>query len=114
MRMAAIKSIKITKILWILAGITALGLTVASVRFMVLTNESEDLIGKRVFIAGNQQLSLLRDSARTNAQVVAIIERGASVTITQVDSDGVRPWVYVESEAGSGWIEAAALSESPP
>ena len=114
MRMAAIKSIKITKILWILAGITALGLTVASVRFMVLTNESEDLIGKRVFIAGNQQLSLLRDSARTNAQVVAIIERGASVTITQVDSDGVRPWVYVESEVGSGWIEAAALSERPP
>jgi len=60
------------------------------------------------------QLSLLRDSSRTNAQVVAIIERGASVTITQVDSDGVRPWVYVESVVGSGWIEAAALSESPP
>ena len=101
-------------ILWGLAVIVAVFLTITTINLTKGSASSEDLIGSSVYIAGNEQLSLLRDAPRINAQVTAILERGAIVRITQVDDNGLRVWINVESGQDAGWIEAVHLSDENP
>jgi len=102
------------KIIWTATAITALLLAAASVRLIQLRSGRDILIGQQIYITGNSQLVLLRESAFSSASITAILERGMTVTVVEIETNTRVPWLLVESDTGRGWIEASQTSQEPP
>lgn len=102
------------KIIWAFTALFALLLSAATIRLVMLQNSEDILVGQQVYIAGDNQLVLLRESAFSNSTITAILERGMLVTVVEVETNTREPWLLVESSAGGGWIEAKNVSQEPP
>ncbi|MDH3943313.1 MAG: SH3 domain-containing protein [Anaerolineae bacterium] len=102
------------KVIWIFTALAAVVLAAFTIRYTMLSGSQEALVGQQVYIAGDNQLVLLRESAFSNATITAILERGMLVTVVEVETNTRVPWLLVESNADSGWIEAHNISMEPP
>lgn len=100
--------------LWVLTGIAAITLSIFTVKLYNQIKASEIQEGIEVYIAGDNNIVLLRENPTERSRVSAIIEFGSRVTIMGNDSGLADQWYFVESEAGSGWISANLLSSERP
>jgi hypothetical protein len=102
------------KVLWAVTAVVAVLLSAATIRLYFLKNGQDILVGQQVYIAGDNQLVLLRESPFSSSTITAILELGMPVNVLEVQTNTRVPWLLVESSSGSGWLEAQFISQEPP
>ena len=100
-------------ILWIITGLAAVILLVftLNLRSRALTQEAAGFTGR---ITGLNSAVYLYEQPSTTSRIVTILDLGATVHVSDSDSDGSTEWYYVDSEGAAGWLPASRVSHDPP
>jgi SH3-like domain-containing protein len=68
-----------------------------------------------VYLTGKGFVVQLREQPDQMSRVVAILERGTAVTVTDSFTEGDQTWYHVQkAETSFGWVKAEYVSLSPP
>lgn len=105
---------KVLSGLWILTGLAALVLLVTTIGLAVKAQAQADQ-PITVYLTGKGLVVQLREQPDQMSRVVAILERGTVVTVTDSVTEGDQTWYHVQkAETSSGWVKAEYVSLSPP
>lgn len=101
------------KIAWLLTGIVALILLVATISLTTKTvlNASS---GHTAYLTSPTQLIYLHEEPNAYSKSVAIKEHGTAVTVFQTHRGGNQTWYFVNADETSGWVTESRISTIPP
>lgn len=99
--------------LWILAGVVALILLGATIGliFKAKTQVSQGVTAR---LTGDSSLFHLREQPDSTSRIIAMLERGTAVTVTNSVTKNDQTWYWVEAGDRSGWIQAQYVRLDAP
>ena len=104
---------KLLSRLWILTGLVALVLLVATVSLTSRAASQADQT-VTVYLTGGGRLFQLYEEPDRLARVRSVLDYGTAVEVVDSTKDMDQQWYYVEVEDKSGWIPAEYISLEPP
>ena len=99
--------------LWILAGLVALLLLGATIG-LIVRSRAQVSQGVTAHVTGSSSLFHLREQPDRTSRIVAMLERGTAVTVTNSVTENDQTWYWVETEDRSGWIQAQHVRLDAP
>jgi len=99
--------------LWILTGLVALVLLVATVSLASRAISQTDQT-VTVYLTGSGRLFQLYEEPDRLARIRSVLDYGTAVDVVDSTEDGDQLWYYVEVEDKKGWIPAESVSLKPP
>jgi hypothetical protein len=99
--------------LWILAGLTALILMIATIGLAIRNIKVAD-IGTSAYLVSRMQLIHLHESPNIYSSEVAILESGTHVRIVKSEFTDNRTWYFIQADTGEGWVDSTYVSLTPP
>ena len=99
--------------LWILAALAALALTGATIGLAARAKVQASQ-GTTARLTGKSSLLYLREQPDRASTIVAILERGAGVRVTNSAIKGGQTYYHIETARHSGWIQAEYVSMDRP
>lgn len=104
---------KIISVLWVLAGLVAVVLLVATIGLAVKARDQADR-GVTAYLTSGSKLVILLKQPSQAGIVAAIVERGTAVAIVDAITESDQTWYHVKAGTDSGWVQAEYISLSPP
>ena len=103
---------KLISRLWVLTGLVALVLLVATVSLASrATSQSDQAV--TVYLTGGRLFQLYEEPDRLS-RVRSVLDYGTAVEVVDSTQDMEQQWYYVEVEDKEGWIPAESVSLEPP
>jgi uncharacterized protein YgiM (DUF1202 family) len=105
---------KIRTLLWVLAGVVAVVLAVATFR-LAARARGQNILSQTVYVTAQRGAVGLRTEPDEDAPVVAALVRGSAVTIIEVSTQGTQTWYRIQKGSMKpGWVPADFVSRNPP
>jgi SH3-like domain-containing protein len=104
---------RVLRYLWILTGLVALVLAAATVG-LIARARAQVRHGVAAQLAGGSSLFHLREQPAPNSRIVAILERGTTVTVTNSVTENDYTWYRVQAGEQAGWIQAQYVRLDTP
>ena len=101
------------KVAWLLTGIVAAILLIATIALTVKTVQNASS-GYTAYLTSPTQLIHLHEEPNAYSKSVAIKEHGTAVTVLQTRRGGSQTWYFVNADEISGWVSEARISSIPP
>ena len=101
------------KIAWLLTGIVAALLLIATIALTVKT-VLNTTSGYTAYLTSPTQLIYLHEEPNVYSKSVAIKEHGTAVTVLQTRREGSQTWYFVNADETSGWVNDSRISSIPP
>jgi hypothetical protein len=102
------------RVLWLVTGLVALLLLVATLR-LATRAQSERILGQTVYLISRGSAAMLHQEPDPGSPVVGALVHGSTVVVLDQASQGGETWYLVhKSNMAPGWIPAANVSRDPP
>jgi len=103
---------RLLRYLWILTGLVALVLAAATLSLIVRAR-AQVSHGVTAQLAGSS-LFHLREQPVFSSRIIAILERGTTVTVVNSVTENDQTWYRVQAGEESGWIQAQYVRLDAP
>ena len=104
---------RLLRYLWILTGLVALVLAAATAGLIVRAR-TQVRHGVTAQLVGSSSLFHLREQPILKSRIVAIMERGTTVTVFNSVTENDQTWYRVQAGEQAGWIQAQYVRLDAP
>jgi SH3-like domain-containing protein len=101
------------KIPWLLTGIVAMLLLIATIALTAKMVSSASS-GYTAYLASPTQLIYLHEEPSAYSKSIAIKEHGTAVTVLRTHREGNQNWYFIDADETSGWVSESRIRSTPP